>query len=143
MSIFEPKIDLENNLPEEDNRKVIPEGYRSLNLVTITGTRSFHYFRNDSTGDTVRVSCTNAEYDSYGTAGAGQPSNGAGYTWLYSSKEPEYSGANGDLNDNEYAVLPVGDVVVRLPENSPYQVEQVNPADMVDDAIDLLEYRAK
>jgi hypothetical protein len=116
---------------------------RTLTKIEIVGERTFHYFRNVATQEIVRVPCTNAEYNALGMEGAGQPSNGEGFVWINSAREPKYDTPDGDLTADSYAILGSGQHVVRLAEDPMFKVHVVDSSEIVEGKVEIASLEEK
>lgn len=114
-----------------------PTTQRTLTPIAVVGERAFHYFENNLTHETVRVPCTLEEYASLGLPNAGPASNGSGFTWLKSTREPKYDTPDGDLTADTYAILDSGFCVIKLAEDPDSVVRVVNASEVNNHIVEI------
>lgn len=111
---------------------------RTLTEVGQVGERCFHYFTNQSTGEVVRVPCTDEEYNALSLPGAGAPAYQKGFVWKSSTREIKYDTPDGDLPPDSFFTLPSGKHIVRFAEKKPFELVEANPEEIVNGQADIV-----
>lgn len=111
---------------------------KQLQQVNAVGERCFHYFTNQSTGEVVRVPCTDAEYDALALPGAGAPSYKKDFVWKSSTREIKYDTPDGDLPPDSFYTLDDGKHLVRLAGKKPFELAHVEAAEIVNGEADII-----